>query len=59
MTPARLEPATFRRVAQRLKHCATAVRHDGLSNILKHVVVVNKNQCIRSELLCLSVNTAL
>ena len=27
MTPAGIEPATFRFVAQRLKHCATAVPH--------------------------------
>ena len=31
MTPAGIEPATFRFVAQRLSHCATAVPVDGKS----------------------------
>jgi hypothetical protein len=33
MTPAEIEPATFRFVAQRLNHCATAVPHVFLSII--------------------------
>jgi len=38
MTPAGIEPATFRFVAQHLKHCATAVpkHHTCLSKFTKH-----------------------
>ena len=35
MTPSRMEPATFRFVAQHLNHCATAVR--SVSYILLHI----------------------
>ena len=36
MTPAAIEPATFRFVAQHLNHCATAVLHT-LARYVKHV----------------------
>jgi len=40
LTPAGIEPATFRIVAQHLNHCATAVPHS------KHVALLkNKKDC--------------
>jgi len=41
MTPAGIEPATFRFVAQHLNHCATAVpafHLDGYDNLKSHKV---------------------
>ena len=37
MTPARIEPATFRFVAQHLNHCATAVPPQKMVTILNNV----------------------
>jgi len=37
MTPAGIEPATFRFVAQRLNHCATAVTFTFLKSFLLHI----------------------
>ena len=36
MTPAGIEPATFRFVAQHLHHCATAVPQDNVLSIIIH-----------------------
>jgi len=60
MTPAGIEPATFRFIAQHLNHCATAVPHtmsvssyneywpeDGLvkpKHVAKHCVILVINQ---------------
>ena len=43
MTPAGIEPATFRFVAQHLNHCATAVP-DGQRYCPKHVESYSKNK---------------
>jgi len=39
MTPAGIEPATFRFVAQHLNHCATAVKKNTLPPHYKHQMV--------------------
>jgi len=45
MTPARIEPATFRFVAQHLNHCATAVPHCTCERVKCHCVLCWLSGC--------------
>ena len=47
LTPAGIEPATFRFVAQHLNHCATAVPKQLLGDVKNEKILENKRRSVR------------